>query len=94
MVTIRIFRLLANFPLTALSKSAQLIASNAFSPDATLGPFKRATSYNPNTLACALALVPPPEILDKEFPSILIGRPSLVFTKTGQESPPSTKVEA
>src|SRR5258705_12337150 len=49
-----------------------------------VGFFKRAPSYNESTDACVRALVPPRVTADNSLPSILIGRPSRVFTTTGQ----------
>ena len=51
-------------------------------------------SYKSNTEAWALALVPPPVKEERVLPSILIGRPSLVFTTIGSTSLPLIKVEA
>ena len=60
------------------------IASKVASLPSAKGPRKRAVSYKFNTDACTLAELAPLLIDDLSFPSILIGRPSLVLTTTAQ----------
>ena len=83
------FTIPSNFAPIALSTASQVVAVPL-----AVGPVKRAESYKDKTDACTRALVPPFVILEYLFPSILIGRPSRVFTNTEQKSLPSEYVEA
>ena len=51
------------------------------SPFLEAGPLKRDESYSERIEDWVRAFVPPKVTLDNSFPSILIGRPSRVFTK-------------
>ena len=67
----------AKLAFTSLSAASQLASTPL-----TTGFFNLAVSYKSKTAACACASVPPLEIGSFGLPSILIGRPSLVLTKT------------
>src|SRR5262245_310714 len=55
---------------------------------------RRAPSYNDRTVACPTAHVPPPNSGASGLPSILIGRPSRVFTIRLQDAEQPPHVDA
>src|ERR1700741_4704538 len=73
-------------PLAVISASFSLISLSTLSQVAACflasGVLKRAESYKPSTEACIRAFKPPLVTEDEVLPSNLIGRPSLVFTRT------------
>ena len=77
MVLVTIFTVpaAANFDFTCASTFAQSDAAPA-----SIGPATRCLSYKESTEASTMALTLPLVIGESSFPSILIGRPSLVFT--------------
>src|SRR5215510_12181821 len=62
------------------------IASHSVGEPCHNGFCRRAPSYNDKTVACPTAHVPPPNSGASRLPSILIGRPSRVFTSRLQDA--------
>src|SRR4051812_699242 len=83
---------------SAARRSALATAASTALPDAgrprSIGPRSRASSYGERTVACPTAHVPPPVSGEDGFPSILIGRPSRVFTSRPHEAEQPPQVVA